>query len=46
MVLYTTKNEIAFSEYKTGVFHFNGLQLLYKLSDIKLCPSAQYHPYE
>jgi hypothetical protein len=42
--LSSINNEIAFCEHKTGVFHFNVLQLLNKLSLIKICPSALRHP--
>jgi hypothetical protein len=44
MMLSTINNETAFREHKTAVFHFNVLQLLNKLSRIKMCLSALRHP--
>jgi hypothetical protein len=44
MMLATINNKIAFCENKTGVFHFNVVQQLNKLSYIKMGPSAVRHP--
>jgi hypothetical protein len=43
MMLSTINNNIAFCEHKTGVFRFTVLQLLNKLSHIKMCPLALRH---
>jgi hypothetical protein len=42
--LSTINNKTAFCVYKIGVFHFNVLQLLNRLSHKKMCPSALCHP--
>jgi hypothetical protein len=43
-MLSTIHNKIAFCEHKTGVFHFNVLQILNKLLHIKMCPLVLRHP--
>jgi hypothetical protein len=42
MMLSAINNEIAFRDHTTGMF--NVLQLLNKLSHIKMCKSALSHP--
>jgi hypothetical protein len=45
MILSTINNKTAFCEHNAGVFHFNVLQLINKLSHIKMCLSALHHLY-
>ena len=46
MKLSTINNKIAFCDHKTGVFHFNVLQSLNKLSHIKMRLLALHHPLQ